>query len=137
MIRTAVIYDDGTWAGNPEVLRQILHSRAAVRSAIPCAERAFQDLAARAMALPDLIRDMDGWRKGLMRGCFTKLVAESAIAPTAVHPLGLTMLHERVLTTLKASSRDDGKPSLSQVIDRVMQMLKETESALSMSPIEI
>jgi len=146
VIRIAVLYDDGTWAGNPDVLRQILRARIAVRSSIPFADRTFRDLAARAATLPDLIWDVERWRNRLTDGDFSTFVSGGVVTPAELRndrirgvydSVGLSILLNRVIGALKANTANGETPSLSEAIDRVDQILKETEAMLSRTPIEV
>jgi len=147
-IRIAVVYEDGSMAGNPEILQRMLHTRAVVRSSIPFAELALQGLAARATTLPELVKDVVNWRHDLRDGGFSTLAQSEVGKPRLQHRGGVhtdetdysarIMLHQRILDLFRASSPNGlAEPSLSEAIDRVIQMLQETEAALSTSPIEI
>src|SRR5437773_7910857 len=149
LVRIAVVYADGAMAGNPEVLRQLIDIRAAVRRSIPFAERAFRDLAAHESALSDLIRDVEGWRQNLRAGGFSTLVGRTVVAPAELPHRGMlveadtggrAMLHQRILSALRgddSTNQPQVESSLSEAIDRVVHMLKETEEALSMDPTRI
>ena len=149
LIRIAVVYTDGAMVGNPEVLRQLIDIRAAVRRSVPFAERAFRDLAAREGTLSDLIRDVEGWRQNLRAGGFSTLTGRRVVVAAELHqrgmlveadPGGRAMLHERIHSALRNDDSTNGpraQSSLSEAVDRVVNMLNETEEALSMDPTRI
>jgi hypothetical protein len=141
--RIGVIYDDGNMTGNPAVLRHILSARAVVQTSIPFAVRAFQEAAARLKTLPDLIREVEGWRPILLSGGFSRLAGQRLVAtpePTreADYFGAVVSVHERMIRSLKASSLQIGEAdSLPEAADRVIRMLNEIGAALSIHSVKI